>query len=285
MAIIDKFQKNQIQKSNTMKTIFQITTTILLSTISLFAQDRVFNYTYQSNVLNKGVKEIEVWTTVNSGKKDYYRELESRVEYEVGLGSNTQVSFYLNSKQNAFYDDITGEIVMKPNEISFSNEWKYKFSDPVANAIGFAGYGEITVATDELEFELKAIFDKKIGNILHAANLVFEKEWETTTKDGKIKTNEALKYDVNYGASYTLSNKWNLGAEILYRNIFAKEDKTIQSAIFAGPCLEYHVDNFWVNLSYVPQWAGLRNLDGQKGLNVDEFTKNNFRVLFSYWFK
>ncbi|WP_333600579.1 hypothetical protein [Flavobacterium sp.] len=268
-----------------MKTIFRITAIALLSSVSLMAQDRVFNYTYQSNVLNKGVKEIEVWTSVNTGKNDYYRQLENRVEYEVGLGSNLQMSFYLNSKQNAFYDDITGEIVMEPTEISFSNEWKYKFSDPVANKIGFAGYAEITVATDELELELKAIFDKKIGNTLHALNLVVEEEWETTTVDGKMKTNQATKYDFNYGASYMLSNKWNLGAEFLERNVYYNEDHATHSAIFAGPCLEYHVDSFWINLSYSPQIVGLHNPDGSKGLNVDEFTKNNFRVLFSYWFK
>lgn len=257
---------------------------LILYTLNTSAQDRVFNYTYQSNILNKGVKEIEVWTSVNTGKKDYFREIENRVEYEIGLGSNLQMSFYLNSKQKAFFDNISGEIVMDPTEISISNEWKYKFSDPVANKIGFAGYGEITVATDELEIELKAIFDKKIGNTLHALNLVFEHESETTTVEGKMKTNQAIKYDVNYGASYTLSNKWNLGGELLYRNIYANVDRSVQSAIFAGPCIEYHVDNFWINLSYSPQIAGLRNLEGVKGLNVDEFTKNNFRILFSYWF-
>jgi len=50
---------------------------------------------------------------------------------------------------------------MDPTEISFSNEWKYKFSDPVADKIGFTGYAEVTVATDELELEFKAILDKK----------------------------------------------------------------------------------------------------------------------------
>jgi len=84
------------------------------------------------------------------------------VEYEIGLGYNLQMAFYLNTKQQAYFDDITGEIVMNPSEISVSNEWKYKFSDPVANTIGFAGYAELTLATDELEFELKAIFDKKL---------------------------------------------------------------------------------------------------------------------------
>ena len=97
--------------------------------------------------------------------------------------------------------------------------------------------------------------------------------------------NEALKYDFNYGASYTLSNRWNLGAEFLYQNIYFNKDKSTQSAIFAGPCLEYHIDGFWINLSYSPQIAGLKNPGEIKGLNVDEFTKNNFRVLFSYWFK
>jgi hypothetical protein len=268
-----------------MKNIFSITVVLLVSTIDMMAQDRVFNYTYQSTVLNKGVKEIEVWNSVNTGKKDYFREIETRVEYEVGLGSNLQTSFYLNSKQKAFFDDITGEIVMDPTEISISNEWKYKFSDPVANRIGFAGYAEITIATDEVELELKAIFDKNIGKTLHALNLVVEHELETTTSNGELKTNQAIKYDVNYGASYTLSNKWNLGAEILYRNIYANETKITQSALFLGPCIEYHVDSFWLNFSYLPQIAGLKNLDGLKGLNVDEFTKNNFRVLFSYWFK
>jgi len=130
---------------------------LFLSTMSLLAQDRIFNYTYQSSVLNKGQKELEVWTTVLQGKDNFYREIQNRVEYEVGLGSNLQVAFYLNSKQKAFYDDITAEIVMDPTEISFSNEWKYKFSDPVADKIGFTGYAEVTVATDELELEFKLL--------------------------------------------------------------------------------------------------------------------------------
>ena len=81
-----------------MKKSSLIVSFLLISTINLMAQDRIFNYTYQSAVLNKGQKELEVWTTVFSGKEDYYREIQNRVEYEVGLGSNLQVAFYLNSK-------------------------------------------------------------------------------------------------------------------------------------------------------------------------------------------
>jgi len=33
----------------------------LLMVLGTQAQDRIFNYVYQSTVLNKGQKEIEVW--------------------------------------------------------------------------------------------------------------------------------------------------------------------------------------------------------------------------------
>ncbi|WP_291099504.1 MULTISPECIES: DUF6662 family protein [unclassified Flavobacterium] len=267
-----------------MKKSILISAFLILSTMSLMAQDRVFNYTYQSSVLNKGEKELEVWTTVLQGKKDYYREIQNRVEYEVGLGSNLQTSFYLNSKQKAYFDNVTGEIVMTPTEISISNEWKYKFSDPVANRIGFAGYAEFTVATDELEIELKAILDKKIGRTTHALNLTFEPEWETTTMDGKVVTATALKYDVNYGFAFEINKNWNLGAEIINRNVYIKDDSFTHSALFAGPTVAFNTDEFWVNLSVSPQIAGLKNPTTTTELNLDEFTKMDMRLVFSYSF-
>ena len=269
---------------NTMKKSFLIASFLLLSSLSMMAQDRIFNYTYQSSVLNKGQKELEVWTTVEQGKQDYFRQIKNRVEYEVGLGSNLQTAFYVNTKQKASFDDVTGEIDMTAAEISFSNEWKYKFSDAVANKIGFAGYFEYTVATDELEIELKAILDKKIGRTTHAMNFTFEPEWETTTKDGKVTTGTEIKYDVNYGFSYEISKNWNLGAEIINRNVYIKEDKFTHSALFAGPTLAYNMNKFWINLSVSPQVAGLNNPTGMKGLNLDEFTKADARLIFSYAF-
>ena len=267
-----------------MKKIFIITSILALCALNTNAQDRIFTYTYQSNVLNKGQKELEVWTTVLTGKTDYYREIKNRVEYEVGLGSNLQVAFYLNSKQKAFFDDVTGEIVMDPTEISISNEWKYKFSDPVANTIGFAAYGELALATDEVEVELKAIFDKRFGRSLHAVNLIFEPEWETTTKDGKVTTNAEVKYDFNYAYSYNVNKHWNLGAEIINKNVYVKEDKFTHSALFGGPTISYSTTNFWINLTAMPQWIGLSNPEEMTGLNVDEFTKFETRLIFSYGF-
>lgn len=267
-----------------MKKIFFSTAILFFAMMNSYAQDRVFNYTYQSAVLNKGQKELEVWTTVISGKKDYYREIQNRIEYEIGLGSNLQTSFYINSKQKAAFDDVTEEINMSSTEISFSNEWKYKFSDPVADRIGFAGYAEFTVATDELEIELKAILDKKIGKSTHALNLTFEPEWETTTKDGKVTTGTELKYEFHYGYSYNIDKNWNIGAEVIDRNVYITDDRFTQSALFAGPTVAYNTDKFWLNLSFSPEVVGLHNPEGKSGLNVDEFSKMDIRLLFSYSF-
>ena len=267
-----------------MKTIYFLLLLALCNMTNILAQDRIFNYTYQSNVLNKGQREIEVWTTFLTGKNDYYREIKNRVEYEVGLGSNVQTSFYLNSKQKAFFDDVSGEIVMDATEISVSNEWKYKLSDPVANIVGFAGYLEFTAATDELEIELKAIFDKRFGNSLHAVNVIFEPEWGTTTEAGKVRTSTEIKYDFNYAYSYRLGKNWNLGAELINRNVYIKDEKFTHSALFGGPTISFAGNNFWINLTALPQISGLHHPEGMSGQNVEEFTKMETRLLFSFNF-
>ena len=75
-----------------MKKIFLLISFLILLSLNINAQDRIFTYTYQSNVLGKGQKELEVWTTLHLGKENYYREIRNRVEYETGLGSNLQRS-------------------------------------------------------------------------------------------------------------------------------------------------------------------------------------------------
>ena len=85
-----------------MKTYF----TLLFISILYFAngQDRIFTYTYQTNVLHSGQREIEVWNTLETGREDYYQRLRSRVEYELGLGGNLQTAFYLNLSQKTYFD-------------------------------------------------------------------------------------------------------------------------------------------------------------------------------------
>ncbi len=266
-----------------MKALFLSLITCCMTAI-VWSQDRIFTYTYQSNVLNQTQKELEVWTTVLEGKEDYYRAIQTRVEYEIGLGNQLQVAFYLNTKQTSYLDTANGVIALEPAEISFSNEWKYKFSDAQADEIGFAGYTELTVAADELEWELKAIFDKRIGQTLHALNLIYEPEWKKTVTNGKVATENELKYAMHYGFSYQVTKNWNLGSELLCRSVYFKESKQTHSALFAGPTLAYNKGNFWLNLTAMPQWTNLNHSTVDRPQNLTEFTKWESRLIFSYAF-
>src|SRR5665647_1980133 len=95
--------------------------------VKVNAQDRVFNYTYQSGVLNKGQKEIEIWSTLASGRADFYRSINHRMEYEVGLGGKLQTSFYLNYGYGKSVIEENGiQRLKNDTKYSFSNEWKLK---------------------------------------------------------------------------------------------------------------------------------------------------------------
>src|SRR5437763_9699465 len=120
--------------------------------ISAEAQDRYFARTYTSNVLPKGNFDIELWHTSRFGHEDqFYHAMDQRMEYEVGLGQNLQTAFYFNRYQESFSNSL--DQIEHKNEIGFSNEWKWKFSDPSQNKIGAALYGEFGVKGDELEWE------------------------------------------------------------------------------------------------------------------------------------
>src|SRR5260221_6806169 len=142
-----------------------------------FANERKFTYVYQSSVMGKGFKEIEISTTTRLGKNDgYYAAIDNRLEFEVGVGGKLQTAFYIN------FSNVTASNEAGVNQTSFvfkgiSSEWKYQVSDPSKNAVGFALYNELGLNTDEAELETKLIFDKKINKTTLALNLTYEPEW------------------------------------------------------------------------------------------------------------
>src|ERR1039457_4764917 len=143
-----------------------ITTIILLACFAITnAQDRMFAYAYQSNVLNKGDFDLEFQNELRTGKVGAFspyifgQHLDQRLEFEIGLGKNVQTSFYLNSELFNYADTSSTEINQEL-KISFSNEWKWKLSDPIANALGCTLYEEFEFGGNNIEFETKLILDK-----------------------------------------------------------------------------------------------------------------------------
>lgn len=235
-------------------------------------------------MLNQGQREIELWNTLRTGKTDYFARLDNRTEFEIGLGKNLQTAFYLNlsSKTNTIQNAGVKSLETQ-NEISFSNEWKYKLLDPVANSFGLALYGEYGIGSNEYELETKIIIDKKIGNFTLAANAVYEMELEPEFEGTEIEIEaEEHKADLNFAAAYSFSPRFSLTIESAFKNVFEKSELE-HSALYAGLGLSFVKDNFFLNLTVLPQITSFKGA-ATGHLNVDEFEKIQTRLLVSYAF-
>jgi len=256
----------------------------LLGFAKVNAQDRLFTYTYQSGVLSKGQKEIEIWTTLANGRDNFYRGLDHRMEFEIGLSGKLQTSFYLNYGYNQAVIDENGiQSSVSNTEYSFSNEWKLKLSDPVANRIGSAIYFEYTLAPAETAIEGKIILDKQTGNFVNAFNLVgeYESVKNFTANGTKIETGNdgELIIELNYGLSYLITNGLSFGMEVFNQNQIA-ESEWENSVLLLGPCFSYSSRSLWINLTFMPQ---ITNLKGG-GLELTEHERLQTRLIFSYAF-
>lgn len=249
---------------------------LLLSAAGLtFSGDRNFTYTYQSSVLAKGHKEIEIWTTARVGRDlPFYSAIDNRMEFEVGLTNKLQSSFYLNFG-NETQDGGSG----KTSKFLFegiSSEWKYQFSNPYTNNFGFALYTELGLNTDEIELEGKIIIDKKINKTSIALNLSAENEWVFSSS----KTLTELKLETNFGLTHSLSNTLSVGFELRNLNEIV-EGELENSILFGGPAISYNTTGLWATLTLMPQLTALKGKTGSGNRNLKDFEKFESRLIFS----
>ncbi len=252
---------------------------IIIST--LWAQDRLFTYTYQSGVLNKGQRELEVFNTLRTGKAEYYGRFDNRIEFETGLAKNLQTSFYLN------LTSITESVGINPtkslqteHEISFSNEWKYKIFDPLLNPFGMALYGEYEIGTTEYGLEGKLIIDKKIDNFDVAANATYELELHANSNPDITNWEKVARADLNLSVAYELNSHLHLTLENVFQNVF-QSGILSHNALYSGLGISYSQDKYWINFTVLPQIVSFKG-QNTNNLNLDEFEKIQFRLLFSY---
>lgn len=246
--------------------------------------ERHFTYTYESAVLAPGAREFELWTTYKTGRHDFYREMEHRAEFEVGLTNKLQTSFYLNWTKTSELDTAAVEPNTIKSETEFegvSSEWKYKMTDPVANKIGSALYLEAMVGTEELELETKLILDKRLGSNLIAYNLVGEVEWEQ--EPGEVEY-EATTMEHDLGFTHFFSDRMGAGLEVQSLTQFNNDHSPQYSALFLGPTVSYTTDNWWVAFTALAQLPAIKRSpsDPDSALILEDHERYNARLLISF---
>jgi hypothetical protein len=269
-----------------MKKISATAILFLIITLAAQSQDRFFARTYTTNILPKGAIDLELWHTSRFGHKDqFYHAQDQRMELEFGLGHNLQTAFYFNRYQTRYSDSLEG--TLSSNEIGFSNEWKYKLSDPTVNTLGAALYGEWGIkGGDEFELEGKIILDKYIGKNLFAFNGVIEYEKEFEWENGKIKSGESatpVEFDLAY--MYNISSNFGVGFELRNYNEVVKGEGWKNSVLSGGPTIDYRTSKWFVIANYLPQWVNIHKTNYSPNSKVlNDLERAEARILIGISF-
>ena len=253
---------------------------LLTSFLAARADERLFTYVEEAEVLPKGGLEFEQWLTHRRGKANgVFAAWDFREELEYGLTDRLTVAGYLNFKSthSEGVTDSKGVLQTDESGIEFegvSTELKYQLLNPNTKPMGLLLYGEATYNGEEFELEEKLVLQKNFGEKWVAAfNVIIEEEWAFTPTD----TEEELALELTAGIAYKLTSHWALGLEGRNVRKFPDFDSEKSSAWFVGPAIHYGSSKWWATLTVLPQVAG--RPDTRSGLNLDEHERIEVRLI------
>lgn len=219
------------------------------------ATERHFTYTYETGVLNPGDAELEPWTTYRTGGDYHLRRYDLRLEYEVGLRPDLQTSLYWNFESSSMdVTDATGSSVrVRETQLaSVSSEWKYRLTDPVADAFGSALYLEGTLGPSEYEIEGKLLLDKRMDKLVLALNLVGAHEVESQDADTTLRD---LELEASAALAYRFTPHVSVGAEVVSLTELEDAEELESSVVFLGPTVGVQMEKWWTAFSLITQVA------------------------------
>ena len=242
------------------------------------ADERLFTYVQEAEVLPKGGLEFEQWLTHRRGKADgVFSRWDFREELEYGLTDRLSVAGYLNFK-NTHSAGVTGRTDESRFEFEgVSTELKYQLLNPNTKPVGVLLYGEATYNGDEFELEEKLVLQKNFGEKWVAAfNVTLEEEWAFTPAG----TEEELALELTAGIAYKIDLHWSIGLEGRNHRVFAPGldfSHRVADAWFVGPNVHYARSKWWATLTVLPQVHG--SPDTRDGLELEEHEKIEVRLI------
>ncbi len=256
-----------------------------------WADEPLFGYVYTTDLLPKGQKEVEQWTTFREGRAEGdFSVYQGRTEVSYGLTDNLQVSGYLNyAHADVFANTPGGETA--PPEIFADydvdparrfSRWRsegvsveaiYRFLSPYTSPIGAAVYLEPTIGPNTRELETRLILQKNFHDdrLVIAFNTTIAQELRRVPGDpaappgsGDDVRHWDQETDVNFGlgGSYRFRPNWYLGLEFLNErewagfNPFDGASRT-NVAYYLGPNVHFGGRHVFATLTVLAQlpWA------------------------------
>jgi len=235
-----------------MKKWFYLTITLILSllTDNSLADRRYFGWSYLAYTLPADALELEVWNTWSIGKEmGYYYQTQPRFEFEYGILDRLTASFYFNFNQVIAEDNSFNS--QNFSYKSSSLELRYRLTNPNEIFIDPALYFEFSYGGDEIEYEAKAIFSKRLSNFISTLNINGEIEREIIESK-----NESI-FEVTAGLMYDVTPSFAFGLEFRnHREFEGIYDEEEYQATFLGPTINVQTKSFYLTLNFLPQIAG-----------------------------
>jgi len=197
-----------------------------LTTISGFADQRHFVWTYEYMIMEKGKAEIEQYTTLSSLSADEFKgnsSTELNFEAEIGMNEHYDFAIYQNFKQGT--DGVLKYSGFKLRSRFLIGEKNLFFVDPLIY-VEYQGNSDFSSHA----IETKLILEKDFGDFRLSLNPYFEYEFDDEESEF------VPKYAI--GATYSLGKLFNMGFE-------CKGDKNRN---YIGPTLSHGSENIWVAL-------------------------------------
>jgi hypothetical protein len=241
-----------------------------IMTSAAFAEESIFAFSYTTDLLPQGGKEIEQWLTWRH-QKNYgsYDQLEHRTEFEYGVTDKLQVALYLNYNwTNAFHNGPFGattppeqfadfnpgpdDVFRKTRFVSVAGEAIYRIWSPYTDPIGIAVYAEPQVGENFRELETKLILQKNFFDDLLTLtfNFTYAPEFRYVLNNDGFSRSWQEETDINFtfGASYRFIENWAAGFEFTneheYNSFWFNHESN--SGYYLGPTIHYGAERWFI---------------------------------------
>jgi hypothetical protein len=205
------------------------------------ADPRPFTFTYDTYPEGKGNVEFEQWATWEhrTAEDSKFNSYNFREEVEIGIADNFDLAFYV---PNWHHEDSSAGSQTKFDSVGM--EAIVYFSNPVTDFIGSGLYGEIDVGDESIEYEVKLLLQKDIGNWTLGYNLVIETEIENAFK-GDEDSEVSGELANTFGAAYSLSKNFRAGGEFVVECAYDNWSSLQDTPCFLGPVFSYEAEKHW----------------------------------------